>query len=119
MASSLSRTSSRCRPGAGSRPRRARRAPPRTIVPGGRAPARSSGAVQVAHRVIDAAPDAEPAFAALFGERETAFWLDSSLVDPALSRFSFMGAALGGLGAEIRYASPQRQVTVTRGGGAA
>ena len=57
----------------------------------------------VAHRVLDGAPDAERAFAALFGDREHAFWLDSSLVDPQLSRFSFMGAAIGELGAEIRY----------------
>jgi para-aminobenzoate synthetase len=95
----------------------ARRAgrPCSTVVPGGRAPAHSSGAVQIAHRVLDGTPDAERAFAALFGDREAAFWLDSSRVDPALSRFSFQGAALGGLGAEVRYAVSHRQVTVTRG----
>ncbi len=89
--------------------------PRSTVVPGGRAPARSSGAVQIAHRVLDGTPDAECAFAALFGDRESAFWLDSSLVDPALSRFSFQGAALGGLGAEVRYAVSDRRVTATRG----
>ena len=55
----------------------------------------ASGAVHVEHRVVDGAPDAERAFAALFGEREHAFWLDSSRVDPELSRFSFIGAAMG------------------------
>ena len=65
-----------------------------------------------------AAPDAERAFAALFGDRGAAFWLDSSLVDPALSRFSFMGAALGALGAEVRYARRGPAASrVTRGGG--
>ncbi len=91
-------------------------APHSTIVPGGRAPARAGGAVQVAHRVIDAAPDAEAAFAALFGEEEHAFWLDSSAGDPAQGRFSFMGAPLGELGAQIRYAVAGARLTVTRDG---
>ena len=99
--------------------RRARGAPPpphSTVVPGGRAPARSSGAVRVAHRAVDGTPDAESAFATLFGDHEHAFWLDSSLVDPALSRFSFMGAAIGGLGAQVRYRVGGSLLTVTRGG---
>lgn len=87
--------------------------PASTVVPGGRAPACPSGAVGISHRVLDGARDAERAFAALFGEREAAFWLDSSRVDPALSRFSFMGAALGELGAEIRYRVGGSQLTVT------
>ena len=86
-----------------------------TAVPGGRAPARSSGAVQIAHRVVDGIPDAESAFATLFGDRAHAFWLDSSLVDPALSRFSFMGAAIGGLGAQVRYRVAGSRLTITRG----
>ena len=98
------------------RPPSARPRPRSTVVPGGRAPARSSGAVQIAHRVIDALPDGEGAFATLFGEQEHAFWLDSTLVDSALSRFSFMGAALGGLGAQIRYRVTGPQLTITRGG---
>jgi para-aminobenzoate synthetase len=98
------------------RPPRSAAAPRSTVVPGGRAPARSSGAVRVAHEVIDATSDAESAFATLFGDRTPAFWLDSSLVDPGLSRFSFMGAALGGLGAEVRYRVAGSRLTVTRGG---
>ncbi len=98
------------------RPRRAAGAAPPpdgTVVPRGRAPARSSGAVRILHRVLEGARDAERAFAALFGDREAAFWLDSSRVDPALSRFSFMGAAAGELGAEIRYRVAGSQLTVT------
>ena len=87
-----------------------------TAVPGGRAPLRASGAVTVAHRLVADAPDAEQAFAALFGDREHAFWLDSSLADPQRARFSFMGAALGELGAEIRYRVRGSRLTVTRGG---
>ena len=99
-----------------SRPRRAGRAPELpagTVVPHGRAPVRSSGAVRIAHRMLEGARDAERAFAALFGDRESAFWLDSSRVDPALSRFSFMGAAMGELGAELRYRVGGAQLTVT------
>ena len=62
-----------------------------TAVPGGRAPLRPTGAVHVTHRMLDGAADAEALFAARFGERESAFWLDSSLVDPKLSRFSYHG----------------------------
>ena len=91
-------------------------APRSTIVPGGRAPARSSGAVRIAHRVLDGTRDAEFAFHGLFGDCEHAFWLDSSRVDPALSRFSFMGAGLGELGAEVRYRVAGSQLTVTRAG---
>ena len=97
------------------RPRAAAPPPPSTAVPGGRTRARSSGAVQIAHRVVDGVPDAESAFATLFGDRPEAFWLDSSLVDPALSRFSFMGAAIGGLGAAIRYRVAGSLLTITRG----
>src|SRR5436305_2739268 len=61
-----------------------------TAVPGGREPLHASGAVHVSHRTVGGAVDAERAFAALFAEHEHAFWLDSSLVDPKLSRFSFM-----------------------------
>ena len=77
---------------------------------------RSSDAVRIHHRELDATPDAEAAFAELFGDREHAFWLDSSLVDPQLSRFSFMGAAVGELGAQVRYDVRERRVTVTRDG---
>ncbi|MEY2514947.1 MAG: para-aminobenzoate synthetase [bacterium] len=95
---------------------RARSARPTSAIPGGRAPLRSRDAVRTSHRVLDATADAEAAFAALFGEREHAFWLDSSLVDARLSRFSFMGAAIGEVGAEVRYDVRERRVTVTRGG---
>lgn len=100
-------------------PRRGHRAPGDVRVPAGDGaaqPPNSSAAVSVQHRTIDAVPDAEGAFAALFGASEHAIWLDSSLVDPTLSRFSFMGAAMGSLGAEVRYDVAARRVTVTRDG---
>ena len=87
-----------------------------TAVPRGRAPLCSSGAVHAEHRVVGGPPDAERAFAALFGDHEHAFWLDSSLVDPKLSRFSFIGTAKGSLGAELRYRAGEQRLTITRGG---
>jgi para-aminobenzoate synthetase len=53
-------------------PRGAAPLPRGTVVPGGRDPVRSSGAVRVAHRVLDATPDAESAFATLFSTSSTA-----------------------------------------------
>jgi para-aminobenzoate synthetase len=110
VANFLALSPARRRPGAATSPPRG------TAVPGGRAPGRSSGAVQIAHRVVGGVPDAESAFATLFGDRAEAFWLDSSRVDPALSRFSFMGAAIGRLGAALRYRVDGSRLTITRGG---
>jgi para-aminobenzoate synthetase len=93
-------------------PRAAPQPPRPTAVPG--RPAR--GDVRVHHRVVEGTPDADSAFAALFGACAHAFWLDSSVRDPRRARFSFMGAALGGLGATLRYRVQERRVTVSRGG---
>lgn len=97
----------------------ASRTPPlrTTAVPGGRARSAATGVVRAHHRALADTPDAESAFAKLFGDLPEAFWLDSSLVDPELSRFSFMGAALGGLGAAVRYSVHDRCVTVSAGDG--
>ncbi|HUR85591.1 MAG TPA: aminodeoxychorismate synthase component I [Solirubrobacteraceae bacterium] len=96
---------------------RARGRPPiASGIPGGHPPQAPGAAVRVHHRALAETPDAERAFAALFGDHEEAFWLDSSRVDPKLSRFSFMGAATGGLGAAIRYRTGEGHVTVSRGG---
>jgi para-aminobenzoate synthetase len=83
---------------------------------GGGSPLHATDAVTVAHRVVADAPDADATFAALFGDCDHPFWLDSSLADPARARFSFMGAPLGALGAEIRYRVRGSQLTVTRAG---
>ena len=85
-------------------------------TPGARAAREDAAAVTVAHRVVAGTPDAERAFAALFGDLEHAFWLDSSLADPQRARFSFLGAPLGELGAEIRYRVRGSRLTVTRAG---
>src|SRR5690606_28353546 len=47
--------------------------------------------LRITTRRIDAAPDVERLFLALYGASRNAFWLDSSRPGP-LARFSFMGA---------------------------
>jgi len=95
----------------------ARRRPRRAAPSRAPAPAPPAGRVRVEHRVVHGAADAESAFAALFGDRREAFWLDSSLVEHRLSRFSFMGAALGGLGAAVRYRAGERRLTISDAAG--
>jgi len=64
---------------------------------------------------VDALLDAERVFAALYGESENAFWLDSSRVDER-ARFSFMGDDSGALGATVFCDLGAGQVRVQRGG---
>ncbi|HWM85888.1 MAG TPA: aminodeoxychorismate synthase component I, partial [Kofleriaceae bacterium] len=56
--------------------------------------------------------DAERVFGALFARDPRAFWLDSSLVEPGLSRFSFMGGSDGPLSAIIEYRADSGELTV-------
>jgi len=65
-------------------------------------------------------PWTEPAraFAALYRDSPSAFWLDSSRPEKG-ARFSFMGDASGPLGATISYDVAAGEVTVERGGQAA
>jgi para-aminobenzoate synthetase len=65
---------------------------------------------------LDTLFDAERAFTHLYGDSESAFWLDSSRVDER-ARFSFMGDAGGPLAATITYDAADGEVRVERGGG--
>jgi para-aminobenzoate synthetase len=60
--------------------------------------------------------DTERAFVDLYGDSETAFWLDSSKVDDR-ARFSFMGAADGPLGAAISYEVGSGELRIERADG--
>jgi para-aminobenzoate synthetase len=64
---------------------------------------------------LDTLFDPESAFAHLYGDSESAFWLDSSKVDER-ARFSFMGDASGPLAATISYDAADGEVRVERGG---
>jgi para-aminobenzoate synthetase len=72
---------------------------------------------RVHHRALAAWCDPEAAFIALYGDREHAAWLDSSRAEPALARFSFMGAPDGPLGQVVRYDVGTRLLTVERATG--
>jgi para-aminobenzoate synthetase len=65
---------------------------------------------------LDTLHDTERAFVNLYGDSETAFWLDSSKVDER-ARFSFMGAADGPLSATIRYDVNSGELRIARAQG--
>jgi para-aminobenzoate synthetase len=62
---------------------------------------------------LDRLYDPERAFVHLYGDSPHAFWLDSSKVDER-SRFSFMGASGGPLGAVVTYDVASKEVKVER-----
>ncbi|QLE59244.1 aminodeoxychorismate synthase component I [Nostoc sp. TCL26-01] len=69
----------------------------------------------VCSRKLDDYPDAEQAFVHLFAEDTNAFWLDSSRVEPGLSRFSFMGG--GGVNSLlVSYCTQSQELTITQSG---
>jgi para-aminobenzoate synthetase len=60
--------------------------------------------------------DPESAFVHLYGESDSAFWLDSSAAGGERGRFSFMGDNGGPLGAVVTYDVSAGQVRAERGG---
>ncbi len=65
---------------------------------------------------LDTLHDTERAFVNLYGDSETAYWLDSSKVDER-ARFSFMGSADGPLSATIHYDVNNGELRVQRAEG--
>jgi para-aminobenzoate synthetase len=65
-------------------------------------------------RKLERACDAERAFSHLFAQERHAFWLDSSRVSDARSRFSFMGAAGGPLSSVVTCDVAAGEVRVAR-----
>ena len=81
-------------------------------------PARASngrGGLRLKWKRLDTLFDSERAFARLYGESESAFWLDSSRIDER-ARFSFIGDAAGPLAATISYETAAGEVRIERGG---
>ncbi|MGV9561504.1 chorismate-binding protein [Streptomyces sp. NPDC003480] len=72
-----------------------------TAVPRPRRTARP--AHRLHYRRLGTAVDAEAAFARMCADAPRAFWLDSSRVEPGLSRFSFLGDGAGPLAEFVRY----------------
>lgn len=65
---------------------------------------------------LDIYPDAEQVFCHLFGEEANAFWLDSSLVEPGLSRFSFMGGSNGPNSLLVQYHTLNKELIISQSG---
>lgn len=65
-------------------------------------------------RQLNLCPDTEQMFVNLFGKSPNAFWLDSSRVEPSLSRFSFMGDSSGENSLLIHYRTQSQELTVTK-----
>ncbi len=70
--------------------------------------------LSVTVRRLELLCDSERAFVDLYGDADTAFWLDSARID-AGARFSFMGDATGPLAEVIRYDVGRREVQIERG----
>jgi para-aminobenzoate synthetase len=65
-------------------------------------------------RKLNLCPDTEQMFVHLFAKSSNAFWLDSSRVEPGLSRFSFMGDSNGENSLLIHYRTQSQELTVTQ-----
>lgn len=63
----------------------------------------AADAYQLLEVTVPGAVDTEAAYTELFGSSPYAFWLDSSRVEPGLSRFSFLGDASGPLSEVLSY----------------
>ncbi|HXR29781.1 MAG TPA: aminodeoxychorismate synthase component I [Solirubrobacterales bacterium] len=71
---------------------------------------------QLLSRRLDAMPDPERAFAALYGTSPNAFWLDSSAAGGERGRFSFIGDSAGPLAALVTYDVDTAALRIERGG---
>jgi para-aminobenzoate synthetase len=81
-------------------------------------PAGAAGdAYQLLELTIPGAVDTEAAYTELFGSSQYAFWLDSSRVEPGLSRFSFLGDASGPLSEVLTYRLADNAVLVRNAAG--
>ncbi|MGW1617274.1 aminodeoxychorismate synthase component I [Streptomyces sp. NPDC002285] len=67
--------------------------------------------------VVPGAVDAEATFREFFADAATSFWLDSSRVEPGLSRFSFLGDTSGPLSEVLTYRLSDKVVLVRDTGG--
>ncbi|MCD9873474.1 aminodeoxychorismate synthase component I [Streptomyces guryensis] len=79
-------------------------------------PRRATPAYRLHTRRIVGAVDAEAAFTRMYGASRRAFWLDSSLVEEGLSRFSFFGDDRGPLAEFVRYDVGSGRCEIERAG---
>ncbi|MFJ8714801.1 aminodeoxychorismate synthase component I [Streptomyces violaceus] len=88
--------------------------PPTAAIPRPRRPG------QVGYRLhtrrVTGAVDTEAAFTRMFAGSPRSFWLDSSLVEPGRSRFSFLGDDSGPLAEFVRYDVTTGRCEIERAG---
>ncbi len=72
---------------------------------------------QLRSRRLDICPDAQTVFAATYRRSPSAFWLDSSLIVPGLSRFSFMGDGSGPNSFRVLYDTHGGALTIADSSG--
>lgn len=65
-------------------------------------------------RKLNICPNTEQIFVHLFQQAPNAFWLDSSRVEPGLSRFSFMGDGNGANSLLVRYHTQTQELIITQ-----
>jgi para-aminobenzoate synthetase len=85
--------------------------------PATRLPARPAAGARVHHRRLESWCEPEAVFAALYGDRDHAVWLDSATAGPVMARFSFIGGPDGPLGEVVRYDVERRRLAVERASG--
>ncbi|BCJ29497.1 chorismate-binding protein [Actinocatenispora sera] len=73
--------------------------------------------LRLLHAELPVSVDAEAAFETLFAGSPDCFWLDSSRVEPGLSRFSFLGDASGPLAETLSYRVGEAGVTIRSAAG--
>jgi para-aminobenzoate synthetase len=74
------------------------------------------GLFQIQCRALDNCPDALAAFRRVFLSSKSKFMLESSVVVPGFSRFTFMGDAHGPWGETVTYDAASREATIERDG---
>lgn len=103
--------------GAAARDRVRRHAVPALPIGPARRGRTPHGKLELEVATLDAAVDAEAAYLELFAASDNSFWLDSSRVEPGLSRFSFLGDASGPLSETLICREAGGPVVVRSGGG--
>ena len=68
---------------------------------------------QIYSRKLDFFADSPQVFQQIYGKSHHSFWLDSSLVEEGLSRFSYMGDSQGNHSFFIEYNVSQQEIKVT------
>ncbi|MFI6371892.1 aminodeoxychorismate synthase component I [Streptomyces sp. NPDC050546] len=88
--------------------------PPTAAIPRPRRPGRVGYRLHT--RRVTGAVDTEAAFTRMFAASRRSFWLDSSLVEPGRSRFSFLGDDSGPLAEFVRYDVTAGRCEIERAG---